>query len=565
MRLMRWGSIQILVAVLLLCGCSETSVSYPKYSTKLLWQSDLQNGYYQNPILHIDYSDPDVVAVGDEFYMTASSFNAAPGLPILYSTDLVNWQLINYALPQQVPHHRYSVPQHGNGVWAPTLRYHEGTFWIFYPDPDQGIFVIHTQNPREAWSEPKLILPGKGIIDPAPLWDDNGQAWLVHAWAKSRAGFNNVLSLRKMAWDASSVEAEYVNVVNGDALPGYRTIEGPKFYRRNGFYYIFAPAGGVEQGWQTVFRSKHISGPYEEKIVMHQGNTMINGPHQGAWVHTSHNEDWFVHFQSRKAYGRIVHLQPMEWVNDWPVIGVSKLQAGAGEPVIYYRKPKTSQPMPLLPQPTSDEFDGTLGLQWQWNANPTPQWYRLEQSDQQLQLFTMPQVNRTGDNLWMTPSLLLQKVPAETFEVRTLVDITALNNGRSGLLVFGEDYAWVGIEAQDDVKSVVFSQCKGARIGCDESRHKVAIMEQSQVELRLVYQPGNTVIFSYRTNLDKPFVVVGEQFKATRGRWVGAKIGLFAVSDSEDIDPLKRQFTALDYVRFSPLGIHTQELPWESK
>ena len=508
--------------------------------------SDLGNGFYKNPILHIDYSDPDVVAVDGNYYMTASSFNASPGLPVLHSTDLVNWTLINYALPQQIPQAHYDKPQHGNGVWAPNFRYHDGKYWIFYPDPDFGIYVVTADDPAGTWSEPRLILPGKGIIDPTPLWDENGKAYLLHAWAKSRAGFNNVLSLHEMAPDTSWVKPEYTTIVDGHGLAGYRTLEGPKFYKRNGYYYIFAPAGGVETGWQAVFRSKDINGPYEYKTVMHQGNTLINGPHQGSWVHTNQGEGWFIHFQSRKAYGRIVHLQPMTWQKDWPVIGMDTDSDGTGEPVYRYPKPLTDKPGVVAAQPTSDEFSGPqLGLQWQWNANGQQGWYNLNGGT--LTLHAQPKIKQTGDNLWMTPNLLVQKFPAQTFQVRAKLNVPKdPEEVESGLLLFGQDYAWMGVKTIDGQPHLVYVQCRGARTGCDDSVHDYGVISSDTVELRYIVASDATAVFAYRFSEDEAFTVVGEQFKARRGRWVGAKIGLFAVGDSN-------ARVSYDYLRFIPM------------
>ncbi|GGF77249.1 glycoside hydrolase [Alteromonas lipolytica] len=513
--------------------------------------SDDGQGEYRNPILHIDYSDPDVVAVGNDYYMTSSSFNASPGLPILHSTDLVNWTLINYALPQQVPLAHYNKPQHGNGVWAPNIRYHNGRFWIFYPDPDFGIYVVFADDPADGWSEPRLILPGKGIIDPTPLWDEDGKAYLLHAWAKSRAGFNNVLSLHEMAPDTSWVNPDYNTIIDGHQLSGYRTLEGPKFYKRNGYYYVFAPAGGVETGWQAVFRARQITGPYEHRTVMAQGNTLINGPHQGAWVQTASGQDWFVHFQSRKAYGRIVHLQPLTWVNDWPVIGSDPDGDGIGEPVYRYRKPISAVPVTLAAQPTSDEFiASTLGLQWQWNANYQPEWHSLAEG--KLTLHAQPKLRETGDNLWMTSNLLLQKLPAQTFQVRASLNVPNDTPAiETGLLLFGEDYAWVGIKTLNKKPHLVYVQCRGARTGCDENVHDYGEVTSAKVELRYILASDATAVFAYRFDSSAPFTVVGEQFKARRGRWVGAKTGLFAVGEDN-------AFAEYDYVRFTPMHRESQ-------
>ncbi len=267
--------------------------------------------------------------------MTSSSFEDVPGLPILHSKDLVNWKIIGHALKRQPPLEHFSIPRHGEGVWAPSLRFHNGEFYLYYPDPDFGIYLTKAKVATGPWSEPILVEAGKGLIDPCPLWDDDGSVYLVHAFAGSRAGIKSVIVVKKLNKAGTKVLDQGVLVYDGHELDP--TIEGPKFYKRDGWYYIFAPAGGVPTGWQLVLRSKNIYGPYERKVVMDQGNTPINGPHQGAWVTTQTGEDWFLHFQDRDAYGRVVHLQPMKWVNNWPVIGVDKIGLGKGEPVLFYK------------------------------------------------------------------------------------------------------------------------------------------------------------------------------------------------------------------------------------
>jgi beta-xylosidase len=273
-------------------------------------------------ILFADYSDPDVIRVGDDYYLVSSSFQAVPGLPILHSRDLVNWTIVGHAV-DRLPSPDFDRPQHGNGMWAPSLRHHDGWFWIYVGDPDRGIYMTRARDARGPWEPLTLVKEAKGWIDPCPLWDDDGSMYLVHAWAKSRAGFNGVLHVNRLSPDGRRVVDDGVMVFDGRER--HPTIEGPKFYKRNGWYYIFAPAGGVKRGWQTVLRSKHVYGPYEDKIVLE------GGLHQGALV-----DEWFVHFQDRGAYGRIVHRQPVRWINDWPEMDRSAAVQAAG-PAPYKR------------------------------------------------------------------------------------------------------------------------------------------------------------------------------------------------------------------------------------
>ena len=338
-----------------------------------VWVADNGDGTYKNPVLQADYSDPDVLRVGTDFYLVSSSFNCAPGIPVLHSKDLVNWRLIGHVFTQQPPGEVFSKPQHGMGVWAPAIRFHRGEFYIYYPDPDRGIYMVKAKNPAGPWSEPLLVKAAKGWIDPCPFWDADGSAYLVNAMAASRCGSKSMLFLNRMTADGTRLLGDPVIVFDGHVK--HPTIEGPKLYKRNGYYYIFAPAGGVETGWQLVLRAKNIYGPYEEKITLQQGKTPVNGPHQGGWVDTPAGESWFLHFQDQAAYGRVVHLQPMKWVNDWPQMGIDQDGDGIGEPVLSHRKPNVGQTFPMVTPPDTDEFNGNrIGLQWQWQANPGQNW-----------------------------------------------------------------------------------------------------------------------------------------------------------------------------------------------
>ena len=492
------------------------------------WQPDRGDGTYQNPVLYADYSDPDAVRVGDDYWLTASSFSHVPGLPLLHSHDLVNWELAGHALSRLVPEEVFAAPQPGKGVWAPAIRHHGGKFWIYYPDPDFGLYVVTATDPRGPWSAPVLVKAGRGLIDPCPLWDDDGRVWLIHAWARSRAGFNNVLTLLRLSADGTRVEEDDGIVIDGGKFPGYTTLEGPKLYRRDGWYYVFAPAGGVTHGWQAVFRARDIHGPYEERRVLAQGSTPVNGPHQGALVDTPGGDWWFLHFQDLGAYGRVVHLQPVAWSDGWPVIGNDPKHTGTGEPFLTHAKPALP-PQPRMTPPVDDDFAGpALGRQWQWQSNPAPDWASLSARPGWLRLSAQP---IGGPNLSATGALLLQKLPAPEFTATTVLDATGLQDGdQAGLILYGLDYATVGVRRRGTglelVTSVYLSQAEALTARTDQT---VTLAGTGQIWLRATVGAGARGRFSYSTDGER-YLPLNLEFEARPGRWVGAKVGLGATA-----------------------------------
>jgi len=503
----------------------KTTVRRTNYYVSKVWVADNGDGTYKNPILHADYSDPDAIRVGDDYYMIASSFDAVPGLPILHSNDLVNWRIIGHALHRQPPFDHFSSTQHGNGVWAPAIRYHNNEFYIYYPDPDFGIYLTKSKNIFGPWSDPVLVEEGKGLIDPCPLWDDDGQVYLVHAFAGSRAGIKSIIVVKKMNAEGTKTLDNGVLVYDGHETDP--TIEGPKIYKRNNYYYIFAPAGGVSTGWQLVLRSTNIYGPYERKVVMDQGKSPVNGPHQGAWVNTQTGEDWFLHFQDKEAYGRVVHLQPMKWVNDWPVIGVDSDGDGKGEPVLTYKKPNVGKTFPITTPVESDEFNSTeMGLQWQWQANPKGTWAFL--TGNSLRLYAI--LDSTQINLWNCPNILMQKFPAEEFVATAKCRFKPkMEFERVALVVFGTDYANLAMQYQSGNIWLMAGSCMQA----DKQGSETAILIESprvnEVYLRVTVKSGAVCRFSYSYD-NKQFFDVGNAFTAKPGRWIGAKLGIVCSS-----------------------------------
>ena len=576
---------------------------------------------YKNPVLTMDFSDPDVCVGHDgKFYMTASSFGGLPGLPILVSDDLVNWEYAAYALKEH-PFATHS-PEHGNAVWAPSIR--RRSFWktedsgtqvwtheyvIYWGDPDRGAYRISAPDPRGPWSKPRLVLEGKGIIDTCPLYDDDGRVYLVNGWAQSRAGMNSVLTVRELDKDETHAISDPVMVYDG-VPDGNFTAEGPKFYKRNGEYWLFFPAGGVGGGWQVAARAKSPYGPYEAKTVMAQGKTKINGPHQGGWVHveraegrgtvppatadgdgtpslpgfatvpikqSNNSSDWFVHFSDRDAYGRIVYLEPMKWLeNGWPVIGVDEDGDGCGDPVEEYEMPKGGKlgAQTLYPQ-VSDEFnDGKIGLQWQWLGKSadfagwaTPYGFYRQYTTSYGRIVPssygriVPSGSLSGltrefkGSLWDAPNLMVQKFPAFAFTATMKARVGAKEaTEESGLIIQGRSYARIGLRYTGKQEfEVVYVECRDADKGTDEDKAFVlatvpatvigAGLRTANVKdvwLKVDVMPGEipekglgpkaTCEFSWSLDGEK-WTKCEKTFQAREGKWIGATVGIYAVSN----------------------------------
>lgn len=477
---------------------------------------------YTNPVIYSDYSDPDVIRVGDDFYMVASSFNHVPGIPVLHSKNLVEWEIINYVL-DKLPFERFNKVCHGDGAWAPSLRYHDGKFYCLIPFPDEGIFVSETSDPYGKWSLIRPLIEGKGLEDPCPIWHKN-KCYVVFAFVKSRIGFNSQLAVFEADAELKKAADKYSVIYDGhDISP---TIEGPKFYRHGKYFYILAAAGGVRSGWQVALRSEKIYGPYETKIILMQGDTDVNGPHQGALIDLDDDgEKWaFMHFQQRGAYGRVVHLQPAVWRNDWVYCGNDSGDDLPGTPVSCGEFPvNVATEAKIEP---SDEFDGDkLSLVWQTPANPVPEWYSFKRG---------LRLNCTyygGNTLYDLPQLFMQKVCYANFSVLSKCKLSLENDGdEAGFVVFGKTYAYVCVTRREGQN---YLEIRGGDADgkTDELLAKSQPYDEKTITFKLSAKQEYPDRLTYRLTFGK--TVFSRAFYASEGVWTGAKIGIYARSSAQ--------------------------------
>ena len=528
---------------------------------------------YVNPVLYSDYSDPDVEVVDGEFWFTSSSFNCVPGLQILHSYNLVDWDIVGAALPACSPYWDDVVahPDHGNSVWAPSIRYRksDSRFYIFWGDADRGVFQVNTDDPRGVWTDPVCVLEGKGIIDPCPLFDDDGRVYVVHSWAGSRAGFKSALCVCELDSECTRTISEQVMVFDGNKS-GDPTVEGPKFYKKDGWYWIFAPAGGVKTGWQLAMRSRSVYGPYECRRVCEAAEpedvakgraAATKAPHQGGWVEDCKGQYWFMHFEDREAWGRIVHLEPMEWTPDgWCVIGKDIDGDGIGEPVKSWLMPasvKDAGPANLSGVCTDADFTHPyIPLNWQWHGKPSVSWAMTNPAEGCLRLNCI--VHDAGwKNLWNTSNLLLEKVVGPSMELSSkLVFRPSYPGDRAGMVVMGHSYGTIEMYYDGVNVQLQRRDCSVASEGAAEEVLASIPLESEQfaedvkfctVHLRVkiedttprkgveTWPPVVQCTFSY--SLDgRKFNALDPVFIASPGHWIGAKVGYFATADIKKND-----------------------------
>lgn len=478
---------------------------------------------YDNPVLYADYSDPDVIRVDNSYYMVASSFHFSPGIPILKSEDLVHWTIIGHVLPTLTFAPEYDMPgpfalddtkskpvegtRYASGVWAPAIRHHNGLYYVYWPTPDEGIFMATAKDPSGPWSPPVPVILQKGLEDPCPFWDDDGNAYLIHG--KVGAG---PLILHRMSVDGTKVLDDGVVVAEDKVrLP---VLEGPKLYKRDGWYYIFAPIGGVGEGPQVVGRARNIYGPYEWQTVL-EPIPEVKGPHQGGYVETPSGQGWFLHFNSTGAFGRIDHLQPVIWQDGWPVMGDN------GKPVVTHAVPDTGRQTRDRLQ-DSDEFSAPkLGLQWSWNHNPDNARWSLAARPGFLRL-TAAKAN----SLTTSRNTLTQILQGPRMQTTARLDIANLRDGqRAGVSLFGVKPVWIGVAREGGVNRLVYASAGTEALG--------SVITGTRIDLRAEVNADQIGRFAY--SLDgRTFTLFGDALPLSKfSWWKGSRPALFTFTRGE--------------------------------
>lgn len=398
-------------------------------------QSDNEDGTFTNPVIWADFPDNDVIRVGDTYYMVTTSMYFFPGVPVLKSRDLVNWEYASNAVQQFKQHPFYDLNggnRYGKGQWASSIRYHNGKFHILFLTLDEGGFLCTATKAEGPWEIRKLARP---YYDAGLFFDDDGRTYVAHGYSK--------ISVTEVDSALTPVSRDSV-VFDKVQRPG---LEGAHVYKINGYYYIYATYGGGD-GYQCCLRSKNIYGPYEEKIVLRDDMNLHGmGVHQGALVETQTGEWWSVIFQDRVGVGRVPTLQPVQWVDGWPMVGKD------GRAVVTHTKPNTGGSAPVRVLPTSDEFNtGNLGMQWSWNHNPNDSAWSLAERKGHLRLTT----SNIASDLPQAKNSLTQRIFGPFSDATTELDVSRMQAGDiAGIAVLQIPHALVGVKAEERSKFII--------------------------------------------------------------------------------------------------------------
>ncbi len=394
-------------------------------------QSDNGDGTYTNPVIASDFPDPDVILVDDTYYMVATTMFVFPGVTVIKSKDLVNWEYCSNAVPRFDFSQCYELDtcsRYSHGQWATSLKYKNGKFYLLFITLDEGGFVCTADQAEGPWDIRKLP---HGFYDPGLFFDEDGRTYVAHGYGE--------IKITEVDDDLAPISKDSVVFV-GDIRGG---LEGSHVYKINDYYYLYSTYGGLN-GIQVALRSKSIWGPYEQKVVIKDWTPGPNfGIHQGALMQTQTGEWWTMLFVDSGPLGRFPSLQPVTWEDGWPMVGVE------GKAVLTHKKPNVGKEYPIKTFPTSSEFsESELGMQWGWNHNPDDSKWSLTEREGYLRLHTAT----VTDDLKMAQNSLTQRTWAyysDTVASTAMAKMELKNMKKgdvAGFAIFQDPYAYIGVK-----------------------------------------------------------------------------------------------------------------------
>lgn len=475
--------------------------------------SDNGDGTYTNPVIAADFPDPDVILVGDTYYMVTTTMFVFPGVTVIKSHDLVNWEYCSNAVPRFDFSKCYNLDgcnRYGHGQWATSIKYNNGKFYLLFITLDEGGFICSADKAEGPWHITKLP---KGFYDPGLFFDEDGKIYVANGYSK--------ISITELNKNFAPISKDSL-VYTGDIRGG---LEGTHVYKIDGYYYLYCTYGGLD-GIQVALRSKNIYGPYEQKVVISDKTTGVTfGIHQGALIKTQTGEWWTMLFVDSGPFGRFPSLQPVTWVDGWPMVGVD------GKGVVTCKKPNVGKEWPVKDFPTSDEFSNkTLGMQWGWNHNPDSTKWSLTLHPGFLRLTT----GKVVSNLTEAPNMLTQR-PFKNYN-ESIPTIGTIQMGVSnmkdgdiaGLAVYQDPYAYIAVKQENGKKQLVM-------VNNGETVATSQLEECATIYLRTIASnTSKKATFEYSYD-NKKFTQLGNELtmRFSLKLFTGNKFGLFNYATKE--------------------------------
>lgn len=476
--------------------------------------ADNGNGTYTNPVVRADIPDPDVIRVGDTYYMVSTTMVHFPGATILKSKDMVNWEYCANPLEKLLDDDRYNLRNGQNfyskGMWACSMKYHDGKFYILINGNDSKAWLLTATDPEGKWTVKRLA---HNYYDPGMLFD-NGKVYIV-------CGINH-LTMVELDENFNEIRSKVV-VVRDDA-----GLEGCHLYKHGDYYYIYATYGGWPSG-QVAFRSTDPFGTYEEKMLVEKTiNGQVNTIHQGALIEDTTGKWWTIMQQDLGALGRFPNLQPVTWVDGWPIVGNN------GVPYQTYTKPAGTNEYPRQ-MTTTDVFRHfPLDMQWEWNHLPQANGYSLFERAGWLRL----KATSTTNLLSQAQNTLTQRIymRSDKPSIGTVrLDVTKLADGdRAGICIFQDPYAQIGVEKKNGEYKIYWRQdaLDGAAASTKEQYASATVTDIVYLRASFNYNTSKTKFYYSLDN--KTWSALGGETSMgfNLSVFVGARFGLFCYATS---------------------------------
>lgn len=501
-------------------GISLAAQQQVEWGNWIQW-GEQETGIYRNPIIPADYSDIDCIKVGEDYYAISSTFQFSPGMTLLHSRDLVNWQILGNIIEDltQIGEELNwtRMNRYGRGVWAGTLRYHEGCFYLFFGTPDEGYFMTSATDPNGTWQPLTPLLKEAGWDDCSTLWDDDGQAYFVGTHFAD--GYKTYLF--NMSADGKSINRSSARLIHSG-----NKREANKLIKINGWYYLIFSEYKPDKGrYVMAKRSRSITGPYSEEKQLALPSREAMEPNQGGIVQGPDNDWYFLtHHGTGDWSGRVVSLLPVTWIEGWPILGeVAEASVGTMKwegkmPIRYDEK---------LFIKRSDDFDNSqLAPQWQWNYQPRKEYFSLDERPGWLRLKAFRPIE--PDKLLKAGNTLTQRTFRKSENnVVVKMDISSMENGqKNGICHFSSEHSAIGVAKERDRYYLEYRK--------NDKIVKGISIQSRYVWLKTEWGLDGKTCYSYSLDGDR-FLPFGESYQMVWGNYRGDRLGIYCFNDEGDV------------------------------